>query len=379
MSELGPAGTFAACGLRWPEVLAELSPHRRRVRQAVRELLGEPPFDDLPPLMARTVYTADDGGYWRQKVLYGTPRDDVVYAWLLVPKELEGRTPAVICLAGSFMTPNWGKDGPAGLAGPWKAGDPEAYGRDLARRGYVVLCPDYPCCGERTTPGLKSHDTTDLDRRFPMWTRVGLSAWDVSRAVDFLVGRSEVDGRRIGCMGWSQGGQMSVIGAALDERLAAVVSVCGWGPLAGVGGERAANWARSYNLPRLRPHLEVGMPLPVDFDHLVAAVAPRPFLDVRARGDDVFPNVAEIDASLERVRAVYGLAGAAPRFEVVWLPGGHGYSSGAARETEAWLHRWLWESRSGQGSPGRQEWRSAGEGAGQGRGVPSGGSEAWQS
>lgn len=342
MSDSPPAGAFAPCTIPWPELPAEVAEHRSRVRQALGELLGRSPFDDPAPLSARTVYTADDGGYWRHKVLYGTPNDDVVYAWLLVPKQLDGPTPAVICLPGSFMTPNWGKDGPAGLAGPWTAGDPEAYGHDLAQRGYVALCPDYPCCGERTTPGLKSHDTTDLDRRFPAWTRVGLSAWDVSRAVDFLLTRPEVDGKRIGCMGWSQGGQMSIIGAALDERIAAVVSVCGWGPLRGVGGDRAVNWARSYNFPHLGPCLESGEALPLDMDHLVATLAPRPLLDVRARQDDTFPNPGEIEASLERVRGVYALEGAAERFGVAWLPGGHGYSSGAARETEAWLHRWLW-------------------------------------
>lgn len=345
------AGAFAPCDLPWSESSAEVAEHRARVRRALAELLGQSPFEHSPPLSARIIYSADEGGWWRHKVTYGNPSDDVVHAWLLVPKQLDGPVPAVICLPGSFMTPNWGKDAPAGLAGPLTAGDPEAYGRDLVRRGYVVVCPDYPCCGERTTPGLKSHDTAELDRRFPEWTRVGLSAWDVSRAVDFLLERPEVDGRRIGCVGWSQGGQMSLIGAALDERIHTTVSVCGWGPLRGVSGGRAANWARSYNFPRLQSHLEAGIPLPVDFDHLAAALAPRPFLDVRAREDDTFPNPGEIEHSLERVAAVYELAGDGDRFGVAWLPGGHGYSSGAARETEAWLHRWLWQGmEQGMGS-----------------------------
>jgi len=342
MSDPSPDAAFASCDLPWPEIAAEIPGHRSRVRQALTNLLGHPPFEEAPPLFVQTVYTSDEGGYWRHKVQYGTPNDDVVYAWLLIPKQLEGCVSAVICLPGSFMTPNWGKDGPAGLAGPATAGDPEAYGRDLVRRGYVVLCPDYPCCGERTTPGLMSHDTTELDRRFPEWTRVGLSAWDVSRAVDVLQGRPEVDGRRIGCVGWSQGGQMSVIGAALDARIGAVVSVCGWGPLRGVSGQRAVNWAQSYNFPGLRPYLASGSPLPVDMDHVVAMVAPRPFLDVRAVEDNVFDNRAEIEASLRRIGAAYELSGGEGRFGVAWLPGGHAYSAGAARETEAWLHRWLW-------------------------------------
>ena len=90
--------------------------------------------------------------------------------------------------------------------------------------------PGLPAAGERTSPGRRSHDTTDLDRRFPASTRVGLSAWDVSRAVDFLETRREVDRHRIAAMGWSQGGQMAVIGAALEPRITAVVSVCGLAP-----------------------------------------------------------------------------------------------------------------------------------------------------
>jgi hypothetical protein len=166
----------------------------------------------------------------------------------------------------------------------------------------------------------------------------------VSRAVDFLLTRSEVDDGRIACMGWSQGGQTSILGAALDERIGAVVSVCGWGPLQGVGGDRAANWVQSYNFPRLLPYLESGLPLPVDFDQLAALVAPRPLLDVRAREDATFPNGAAVEEGLDRISALYELVGAGDRFRSVWLPGGHGYSSGAARESEAWMHAWLWKA-----------------------------------
>jgi hypothetical protein len=71
-------------------------------------------------------------------------------------------------------------------------------------------------------------------------------------------------------------------------------------------------------------------------------VAPRPFLDVRALEDQTFPNRAAIEEGLERLAALYELAGAGDRFRSVWLPGGHAYGSGAARESEAWLYQWLW-------------------------------------
>jgi dienelactone hydrolase len=239
-----------------PSSLEEFAAFAQKTRAALLNILGTPPFTQPPPLSPQLIYTADEGSYYRRKVRYGNESDDVVWAWLLEPKGISEPTPAVICLPGSFMTPNWGKDGPAGLAGPLEAGDPEAYGADLARLGYIALCPDYPCAGERTTPSLKSHDTAELDRRFPTWTRVGLSTWDVSRAVDFLLTLPEVDPNRIGCTGWSQGGQMSLLGAALDERIAAVAPVCGWSPLRGLDERIVDNLVQSYNYPRLRLYAE---------------------------------------------------------------------------------------------------------------------------
>ena len=319
----------------------DIEAYQRSIRAGLKRLLGEAPFAEPPALRLQVLESHDDGDLHRHKVRYGSEADDVVWAWLLIPKGIDAPVPAVICLPGSFMTPNWGKDAPAGLAGPLVAGDPEAYGRDLASLGFVTLCPDYPCCGERTTPGQPSHDTTELDGRFPQWSRVGLSAWDVSRAVDVLQEREEVDNSRIGTCGWSQGGKMAIIGAALDERITAVVSICGWGPWRGVGGSHAANWARSYNFPRLATCLERGGPLPLDFDDIVACVAPRPLLDVRAAQDETFPNRTEHAAALEDLAQLWAQVGAGERFRAVEVPGEHAHGVDSAREEQAWLRRWL--------------------------------------
>ena len=314
---------------------------RDAILRHLRALLGWPPIAAAPPLSPVDCYRSDCGSYVRHKVRYGNETDDVVWAWLLVPTRLTDPVPAVICLPGSFMTPNWGRDAPAGLAGPEHAGDPEAYGADLVRRGYVVLCPDYPAAGERTSPGRRSHDTTDLDRRFPASTRVGLSAWDVSRAVDFLETRREVDRHRIAAMGWSQGGQMAVIGAALEPRITAVVSVCGLAPWRGMPKRQTANLIQPYNYPRLAPYAKEGL-APLDMDHVAACLAPRPFLNLSAREDGTFPNIAEQQAALQQIAALYATLGHADRFAAVWADGPHAYGPAAARETEAWLHRWLW-------------------------------------
>ena len=47
---------------------------------------------------------------------------------------------------------------------------------------------------------------------------------DLMRCVDLLVSRREVDPARIGCAGNSLGGEMAMWLAAMDERIAAIMS-----------------------------------------------------------------------------------------------------------------------------------------------------------
>ena len=323
-----------------PDDLHSLDRFNQETIQHIIQLMGIPDFDT--PLNGTVIYTADDGAFWRKKVRYGHATDDIVWAWLFVPKELNTPVPAIICLPGSFMTPNWGKDGPAGLAGPWEPGQPEAYGADLARLGSVTLCPDYPCAGERTSPGLNAYDTSELTQRHPTWTRVGLSARDVSRAVDFLLTIPEVDEDRIGCTGWSQGGQMTLIGAALDKRIKAIASVCGWSPLRGLPDSAIKNLIQDYNFPLLHPYATTPQKLPFDFDHLAALVAPRPYLDIRAKGDVYFPNVDEINHCISEIGNLYSKLGKSNHFRSVWVEGKHAFTATAAREVQAWFYTWFW-------------------------------------
>ena len=313
---------------------------RERVLRDMTRSLGQCPFDRVPPLNPRVVEEVDAGTHIRRRVCYGNTSDDVVRAYLLSPKDMCGKRPAIICLPGSYMTSNCGKEVAAGLVRPDHGhdDDPEAYARDLALAGYVTLTPDYPCAGDRTTPGLKSHDTTVFDRRFPNWTRVGMSLWDIGRAIDFLETRAEVDAGHIGCMGLSQGGQMTLFGAAAHPRIRAAVSVCGWSPFRGTD---VTPLMASYNFPRLRGYVETNRTLPFDLDHVAAMIAPRPFLNIAATGDRYFPNQAQLAEAEEHVRCVYRLLGADDRFMPVHLEGEHRYTVECARLTLGWFRAHL--------------------------------------
>jgi hypothetical protein len=53
------------------------------------------------------------------------------------------------------------------------------------------------------------------------------NAWDVSRALDYLASRPDVDATRMGASGVSMGGMIAWFAAAADERLAAVAPLIG--------------------------------------------------------------------------------------------------------------------------------------------------------
>ena len=71
---------------------------------------------------------------------------------------------------------------------------PTSYAKALTDEGYVALCIDHWCFGERTTP-------TELDTfKAMLWQgRVlwGMMVYDSLRALDWLVTRGDVDGSRV--------------------------------------------------------------------------------------------------------------------------------------------------------------------------------------
>lgn len=305
---------------------------------AISGFLGKSAFDRQPVLNSQILTSTDKGSYILHKVRYGNETDDIVWAYLLVPKGINQPTPAIICLPGSYMTPNWGKEAVVGLAGPENVGDPEAYGKDLAEAGFITLCPDYPCAGERVPKSYKPYDTTVIDKKFPEWTRTGMSVWDVSRGIDFLETISDVAPERIGCMGWSQGGSTSLWAAAMDTRILVVVSVCGWSAFA---QRDVRPLVASFNYPKLWEYIKRDRRLPFDMGHIAAKIAPRLFLNINGTNDAYVPNKLELKRTEYELEKLYELLGIKEQFETFYFEGIHGYTTEAARQTEKWFKKWL--------------------------------------
>ena len=215
---------------------ADWAIRRRQILQGMEAAMGPlPDRAKLPPLDVQIGDRYEGDGFTRFKLSYASDEGDRVPAYLFLPQGRPGRRPAVLAL---HQTTPLGKDEPAGLGGAANL----HYGLELARRGYVVLVPDYPSLGEYAFDFGKS--------KYASGSMKGIV--NHIRGVDLLCGRKEVDPQRIGVIGHSLGGHNAMFLAAFDTRIKAAVASCGWTMLADYHGGKLDGWAGERYMPRLQ-------------------------------------------------------------------------------------------------------------------------------
>ena len=102
------------------------------------------------------------------------------------------------------------------------------YCRDLAGRGYIALAFDQRNHGQRTVDLSVNQSGSD---NYPVNT-YGIysgTAHDVSTIIDFLPLVLNISTESIGVCGFSLGAHASFVAAVIDERIKAVVPICGTG------------------------------------------------------------------------------------------------------------------------------------------------------
>ena len=143
---------------------------------------------------------------------------------------------------------------------------------------------------------------------------------DVRWAVDALTENELIDPERICVAGYSLGGTVGLYSAALDERIAGIISICGFTPMRlNVPGKTAEGIYEYSHLHGLLPRLGffVGNEthIPYDFHELLAAIAPRPLLVV-APAWDQYASFSDIQRCVDEVKKVYELYKAKDKLEI---------------------------------------------------------------
>jgi acetyl esterase/lipase len=258
----------------------------------------------------------------RKKITYAATKDYRVPAYLLIPRQLHGRAPAMLCLHGT--------SGPRGRT----AGLGPEYSRytfELAERGYVTIAPDYTLLGENQVDPRKVG--------FASGTMMGI--WSHIRAVDLLESLPEVDGQRMGAIGVSLGGHNSLFAGVFDPRLKVIVSSSGFDSFFDYKSGDLSGWCQERYMPRIAEVFQKDpRRMPFDFPEVLAAIAPRHLYIHAPLQDDNFRE-ASVKRCVAAAQTVYELYQVPDRLVAAYPPGGHGFPPEARQLAYAFLDRAL--------------------------------------
>lgn len=313
--------------------MAEWESWRTAFRAGLRERLGGL-VDERGPVPVSASRPTVHAGYRRSYLEFESAPGVIVPAWLLVPERLDGPAPAAIAVHGH----GYGVDDLVGLnADGTERTEPGGYHQDFAlalcRRGMVVIAPELRGFGRRREAKDRAAGPGRNSCHEAAWWGImlgqpllGSRVWDVLRALDLLESLPEVDGQRIGIMGGSGGGAVTLFAAALEPRLQAAV-ICNY----------FCTFKDSIlTMRHCHCNYVPGLLQDAEMYDIAALIAPRPLLVVAGTEDRIFPLPAVLDG-YERVAHAYTALGVAERIDRDIFKGGHQIGG-----TKAYDFLWSW-------------------------------------
>ena len=313
----------------WTAILGKLGPNEQDRKW----------FGDIRQAVIRE--TADRGTYTRVALDLPIETDFLQHHLLLVPKG-SGPFPAVICWTST--TPDY-------------TAPEEWWGKWLAEHGYVVLTSWSFIRHYRDDSRYATGAAEKLYQRFGHWLPMAKMVHDAQREAEYLRSRKEVDGTRIGFMGFSLSAKAAVYIAAFAPEIAATVAI---DPHIAVNG--GTNWFAPWYLDWLRGFADIPTPQHTvlsllnpdtarpgfEHDHheLLALAAPRPFLLIGGRADSEDGGGDSDDRQswgyYNRAKEVYRMLGVPDRLQFVLTANGHKPNGPPVDpEWRAFFDRWL--------------------------------------
>jgi dienelactone hydrolase len=293
----------------------------------LRELLG--PHQPPTSWETKRLATVDFGDHVREDLVLSAPDHRPLPVYLLTPARKEPRRfPAVLALHGHGV---YGHEAVAGIDDtPERKSNIAAanydYGRQLARRGYVVAAPCFTPFGRRLgdPKAYKGEDPCAITFiRMQGLGRVlmGENLRDALWSLRVLRAHPRVDSERLGCVGLSYGGRMTMLTAALEPSIRVAVPSGALNIMQERLGGRYGCGAQI--IPGL---LEYG-----DVPEIAGLIAPRPCLWEVGRQDSLMVK-DRIEPALQRMRAAYNALGVADQLQVEYFDGGHRWNGVRAYE-----------------------------------------------
>ena len=285
----------------------------RRLRQQFAESIGYPPPGKPDPQPATFVKMGEDdlGTYFRAEipVVTGVHAEGIY----IVPKGIKGKVPLIISMHGGGGSPEVALfNGGANYHDMVRGG---------VRRGYAVFAPQHLF----KVAGAPADIRNAIDDRLRLvgTSLTAIEIAKISRSLDVILKRPEIDANRVAMVGLSYGGYYALVTPALDTRIKVSVSSCYFG----VQEFRYEQDERS---------------IPSDFKfanrftmfrdpEIVALICPRPLLIQAGKNDDD-PHRA-MGVRLAPLAALYyERLGIADKFKFLVFDGGHEFHDESAWE-----------------------------------------------
>ncbi|WP_433938985.1 dienelactone hydrolase family protein [Paenibacillus lautus] len=302
----------------------------RYLKQTLRRLIGEFEANEnhKPVLLERE--SCD--GYIRERVELSAVPGVSFAAYILIPEDQRKPMPAAVAVHGH----GYGSREIVGLKQDGSnESDPPGIHRhfavQLVRRGMVVIAPDVAGFGERRLAADLARNPEAANSCHRLSTQLlmhgktlaGLRVAETLRALDYLAERPEVQPGGIGIMGFSGGGLISFLCAALDERIRAAV-LAGY-PNTFKDSIMAMQHCICNYIPGILNHAEL--------PEWIGLIAPRSLYLESGADDRIFP-AAGFNSAVEQLRETYRRAGAEDRLQADLFPGAHEISG---RHSYDWL------------------------------------------
>ncbi len=285
----------------------------QRYRQAFCDSIGYPPPGEVPQDAAAFDKIGEDGvgTYFRSRIpiLPGVHAEGIY----IVPKMLKKneQAPLVIAMHGGGGSPevalfHGGSNYHDMMRGPVK-------------RGYIVFAPQHLFSADGFPADIRNR--TDERLRLVGTSLTAVEIAKITRSLDVLLKRPEVDASRVAMVGLSYGGYYALVTSAVDPRIQVSVCSCYYGVQEG-----------RYERDELS--------IPSDFrfqdrftlfpdSHLVALICPRA-LQIQAGSKDGVDHREAGKLLAPQSAAYYAKLGLADRFQHLVFEGGHEFHDESA-------------------------------------------------
>ncbi len=272
------------------------------------EVIGRFPPASRPP-NPRTRLAYDEPKWKGYEVVLDVWPDVFAYGILLVPRDLKAgeRRPVVVCQHGLEGTAQKPVHRDMGTAY-------QAFGAQLADRGFVVYSPQNPYIGRDKFRVLQRKANPLKKSLFAVIVR------QHERTLEWLRELPFVDPERIGFYGISYGGKTAMRVPALLEGYA--LSICSADFNEWIWKNTATHRRYTYMFSPEYEMFEFDLGHTFNYAELAALIAPRPFMVERGHHDGVAPD-EWVAYEYAKVRRLYAALGIPDRTEIEFFDGGH--------------------------------------------------------